>query len=121
MMAASSKELLQKFGITHILTVAKGHPAQFPHSFKYKIIPVLDMASTNLKRRFNECIEFINECLSNGGKVLVHCFAGVSRSATIILAYMMQEHGLSYHAAIKFVKNKRALINPNDGFRTQLI
>jgi dual specificity phosphatase 12 len=56
--------------------------------------------------------------MNKGGKVLVHCFAGVSRSATIIIAYMMQEHGMNYHSAFKFVKSKRPFINPNEGFRT---
>jgi protein-tyrosine phosphatase len=79
------------------------------------------MASTNLKRKFAEGITFINDSISSGGKVLVHCFAGVSRSATMVIAYMMQEHSMSYHSAMKFVKSKRAFINPNDGFRTQLI
>jgi protein-tyrosine phosphatase len=59
--------------------------------------------------------------MNKGGKVLVHCFAGVSRSATIVIAYMMQEHGMNYHSAFKFVKSKRPFINPNEGFRTQLI
>ena len=121
MMAASSKDLLQKYGITHILTVAKGHPPLFPHSFKYKVILVLDSAATNLRRRFTEGIGFIKEAMAKGSKVLVHCFAGVSRSATMVIAYIMQEHALSYHSAIKFVKGKRAFINPNDGFRMQLL
>ena len=121
LMAASSKDMLHKFGITHILTVAKGHPPQFAASFTYKVIPVLDLPSANLKKRFDEGIEFIKMATAAGGKVLVHCFAGVSRSATMVLAYLMQEHGLSYHASMKLVKSKRPFISPNDGFRTQLI
>ena len=120
LMGASSKDLLHKNGITHILTVAKGHPAQFAASFKYKIVPVLDLPSTNLKRKFSECIDFIKTALSTG-KVFVHCYAGVSRSATIVLAYLMQERGLSFHAAYKLVKSKRPFISPNDGFKKQLL
>jgi dual specificity phosphatase 12 len=120
-MAASSKEILQKYGITHILTVAKGYPPQFPSFFTYKVIPVLDLPGTILKRKFGECIEFIKKAQVNGGTVLVHCFAGVSRSATIVCAYLMQEHNLSYSAALKLVKSKRPFVNPNDGFRTQLV
>jgi protein-tyrosine phosphatase len=59
--------------------------------------------------------------LQSGGRVFVHCFAGVSRSATIVIAYLMKEHGLSFNSAIKFVKSKRPQINPNDGFRKQLM
>ena len=59
--------------------------------------------------------------MNSGGRVFVHCFAGVSRSATIVIAYLMKEHGLSFSAAFKFVKNKRCFINPNEGFRRQLV
>jgi protein-tyrosine phosphatase len=69
-----------------------------------------------LKRKFKECIDFIKSATING-KILVHCFAGVSRSATVVIAYLMQEHGLTYHAAMKLVKSKRPFINPNEGFR----
>ena len=52
--------------------------------------------------------------------MLVHCFAGVSRSASVVLAYLMREHGLSLRAAFKLAKAKRPFINPNEGFRVQL-
>lgn len=52
--------------------------------------------------------------------MLVHCFAGVSRSATIVIAYLMQEHGLAYRDALAFVKQKRNHIHPNEGFKRQL-
>ncbi|CDW78924.1 protein-tyrosine phosphatase [Stylonychia lemnae] len=120
-MAASNKDLLVKTGITHILTVAKDHPPKFPSSFTYKVVKVLDLPSTNLKQRFMPCIQFIQDAVSKNGKVFVHCYAGVSRSATIVIAYLMLEHGLSFSAAIKLVKSKRPFINPNDGFRKQLL
>jgi protein-tyrosine phosphatase len=70
-----------------------------------------------LKQRFHKCIKFIKDAITEGGKVFVHCYAGVSRSATIVIAYLMKEHCLSFSAAYKFVKGKRSFINPNDGFR----
>ena len=80
----------------------------------------MDLPLTNLKRRFQEGIDFIKLAMEKG-KVLVHCYAGVSRSATIVLAYLMQEHNLSFNAAYKLVKSKRPFISPNDGFRSQLL
>jgi dual specificity MAP kinase phosphatase len=59
--------------------------------------------------------------MASGGKVLIHCYAGVSRSATITIAYLMQELGMPYSEAMKYVKSKRYFINPNDGFRRQLL
>jgi len=119
-MGASSKEALQAAGITHILTVASGHPPKFPSTFKYKVIKVLDAPSTNLRGKFDSCIKFIRKVDECGGKVLVHCFAGVSRSATVVVAYLMKEKGMRMGKALRYVKEKRTFVNPNDGFRRQL-
>jgi predicted protein tyrosine phosphatase len=51
---------------------------------------------------------------------LVHCFAGVSRSATIVIAYLMVEYGMTLNDALIHVRKQRYFINPNDGFRRQL-
>jgi len=65
---------------------------------KYKIITVLDNSTQSLIRHFPAAIAFIKDGLSNGG-VLVHCFAGVSRSATCVIAYLMQEKEMSFEEA----------------------
>ncbi|KAL3831706.1 hypothetical protein ACJMK2_023425 [Sinanodonta woodiana] len=57
----------------------------------------------------------------NGGCVLVHCNAGVSRSATIVIAYLMQFREMKYQEAFNYLKEKRPAICPNEGFRTQLL
>ena len=59
--------------------------------FCYKLVSILDIPSAHLKQHFQTCIKFIKEAIEDGGVVLVHCFAGVSRSATIVIAYLMQE------------------------------
>jgi protein-tyrosine phosphatase len=51
----------------------------------------------------------------------VHCFAGVSRSATIVIAYLMQELGKGMLEAMKFVKRRRPVVSPNFGFQRQLM
>jgi protein-tyrosine phosphatase len=120
-MGASSKEMLLSVGITHILTVAANHPPKFPSFFQYKVVKVLDTSSANLRSKFESCIKFIKDAVTSGGKVFVHCFAGVSRSATIVIAYLMKEYNMTFSSAIKYVKSKRTFINPNDGFRKQLL
>jgi hypothetical protein len=89
MVGAHNKFLLKKNGITHILTVAQGIMPKFPTLFTYKLINILDCPSANLKQHFASCIKFIKEAIETGGCVLIHCFAGVSRSATITIAYLM--------------------------------
>ena len=53
------------------------------------------------------------------GKVFVHCFKGVSRSATIVLAYLMVRNNLDLMEAVRVLRAKRK-IHPNDGFIRQL-
>ncbi|KAM3132279.1 tyrosine protein phosphatase yvh1 [Paramecium bursaria] len=68
---------------------------------------------------FEETYQFIDENLKNGN-VLVHCMSGRSRSATIVIAYLMRSQKMRVYEAIISVQEKRPLINPNDGFIQQL-
>ena len=58
---------------------------------------------------------------SKGGRVFVHCHAGISRSATVCIAYLMQQQKLTVDEAYKFVQSKRPIISPNLGFMGQLM
>jgi len=80
-------------------------------------VNVLDAPFVNLKHHFQGCIGFIKEAITSGGSVLVHCYAGVSRSATIVIAYLMQEMAMTFNDAFQHVKRQRWFICPNDGFR----
>lgn len=53
--------------------------------------------------------------------MLVHCFAGVSRSATTVLAYIMHRFGLTLPAAFKYIKACRGCINPSEDLCTMLL
>ena len=118
--AAYNLSLLKQLGITHILTVCDCLPPKFPGEFQYKLVNVLDAPTANIRQHFKETHEFIATALQRGGTVLVHCFAGVSRSATVVLAYLMKQASLSLQEAIYRVRSKRPFINPNAGFMNQL-
>ena len=51
-----------------------------------------------------EAVEFIDQALTNNGKVLVHCIAGVSRSASCVIAYLMAKNKMNYENAYFFVQ-----------------
>lgn len=64
---------------------------------------------------------FVDEVKGAGGKTLVHCHAGVSRSATICIAYVMYSRHASLDTAFEFVRSRRSEISPNAGFMHQLL
>nr|XP_034594341.1 dual specificity protein phosphatase 1B-like isoform X2 [Setaria viridis] len=118
--AALNKEALKSLNITHILIVARSLSPAFPAEFNYKKIEVLDSPDTDLLKHFDECFSFIDEAISSGGNVLVHCFAGRSRSVTIVVAYLMKKHQMSLESALSLVRSKRPQLAPNEGFISQL-
>ncbi|KAK4478022.1 hypothetical protein RD792_017287 [Penstemon davidsonii] len=84
------------------------------------ITVLLLRSDVNLLPFFDECFAFIDEARTTGGAVLVHCFAGRSRSVTIIVAYLMFKNGMSLSEAMEHVKGKRPVVSPNSGFMLQL-
>ena len=113
----SEKEYLKTEKIKSILSLTKETPKVDDElNINQKILPIDDLYSENIIKYFKECIEFID----NNGKIFVHCECGVSRSATIVIAYLMWKTHSTFDAAYRFVKKTRPEIDPNNGFRRQL-
>ena len=74
----------------------------------------------NIKCYFDSTNNFIDNCVKNNGKVLVHCMYGVSRSATIVCAYLIKTLHIDTLTAYKLLKDKRDIVHPNEGFIRQL-
>lgn len=62
-----------------------------------------------------------DEARSKNCGILVHCLAGISRSVTVTVAYLMQKLNLSLNDAYDFVKRKKSNISPNFNFMGQLL
>ncbi|XP_068819062.1 dual specificity protein phosphatase 9 [Capricornis sumatraensis] len=120
---SANVESLAKLGIRYILNVTPNLPNLFEKNgeFHYKQIPISDHWSQNLSQFFPEAIAFIDEALSQNCGVLVHCLAGVSRSVTVTVAYLMQKLHLSLNDAYDLVKRKKSNISPNFSFMGQLL
>ncbi|XP_051965130.1 dual specificity protein phosphatase 26-like isoform X2 [Xyrauchen texanus] len=86
----------------------------------YLGIEAQDSPTFDMSANFNIGAQFIHTALKEGGKILVHCHVGVSRSATVVLAYLMLKHNMTLVEAINTVKEGRGII-PNRGFLRQLI
>ena len=94
----------------------KGKSYKKEDGFIHKTIDVIDMDYENIIQYFGECLNFIK----GNEKTLVHYGAGVSRSATIVIAYIMWTKKMKYEEAFRFVKKKRNNVHPNSGFIEQL-
>lgn len=119
--AAHDMETLRTHQVTHILNVAYGVPNLFPEQLIYKTLPILDIPDTDITAFLEECNNFIDEAKDQSGVVLVHCNAGVSRSASIVIGYLMARERLSFEDAYSQVKSARPSARPNAGFYHQLL
>ena len=113
----SDKDYFKAEKITSILSLIKDVPEVDKElNIKHKIMHIDDLYSENIIKYFKECIEFID----NNGKIFIHCECGVSRSATIVISYLMWKTHSTFEAAYRFLKKTRPEIDPNNGFRRQL-
>uniref|UniRef100_G1REZ9 Dual specificity protein phosphatase 15 n=1 Tax=Nomascus leucogenys TaxID=61853 RepID=G1REZ9_NOMLE len=116
---AKDLDQLGRNKITHIISIHES-PQPLLQDITYLRIPVADTPEVPIKKHFKECINFIHCCRLNGGNCLVHCFAGISRSTTIVTAYVMTVTGLGWRDVLEAIKATRPIANPNPGFRQQL-
>ncbi|WVW84652.1 hypothetical protein I302_106686 [Kwoniella bestiolae CBS 10118] len=146
LVAAMDVEGLQQRGITNILSLLR--PAlQFSPEFSVYPLEIDDSADTDILTHLPSCVAWIQSILElreksqelneeikierdprisklagepkNGG-VLVHCQAGMSRSATVVVAYLMREYDLDPVQAVVALREKRPVVDPSETFWHQL-
>ena len=89
---------------------------------KYLSLALSDTCSTNLSCHFPQTNQFITGCLSsNKNTLLIHCKCGVSRSSSVLLAYLISVKQMTLDTALKLIKKERRRIRPNIGFFLQLL
>lgn len=119
--AAYNLAELRSAGITHVVCAAASPRIRFPTHFKYhKLHDLRDRPSQDLTSHCEKAFEFIDDAYLSGGKVLVHCFKGVSRSAAVICAYLIARKNLTLDEALVLVRLARPNVSPNQGFLRQL-
>jgi len=127
--AVKNLDYLKGLGITHIVNTAEGNKAANvtldvdqleANGLSYFGCECNDSDDANIAQYFKATGDFIESALSAGGKVVVNCWGGKSRSSTITLAFLIQKTNLSLEDAIVQVKLART-INPNLSFLTALV
>ncbi|XP_033120415.1 dual specificity protein phosphatase 3-like [Anneissia japonica] len=130
---ALSISFLKKIGITHILNMAEGKGfgkvdtcAEYYKSeddgrhLVYHGIRATDVQTFNILPMLEESASFIKTAIDSGGKILVHCVEGFSRSPTAVAAYLMLHCDYTLQNALRTIRSRREVC-PNDGFLKQLI
>lgn len=136
---SKDQQQLDKHQITHIIAIHDSPRRLLPVSYwkiihftleilnplcsqdkHYLCVMAADTPDQNLSQYFSVCNDFIHAARLREGNVLIHCLAGMSRSVTVAVAYIMTATNLSWKEALKVVRAGRAVANPNIGFQTQL-
>ena len=106
---------INELGITHMLVI--GDTLKIHDEDKYSVlhIKIDDTADAKLKPHYDECYNFIAD-----NKTLVYCVNGISRSATVVVSYLMKKYKISAKNAIEHVKLYRPIICVEDHFLKEL-
>jgi protein-tyrosine phosphatase len=122
MQTAEDRRALADLNITRIVNMTSEHinPFMNDSSLRYLHFPIDDKPDTQIEQFFDPCFLFIDEAKREQKRCLVHCAMGISRSATIVLYYVMRSQRLPLKHAYDVVSAMRPYINPNVGFLRQL-
>ena len=112
---------LKRNNIKYILNCAvECKNENLPSDIKELHLKLVDEPEFDITKHFKQTNDFINKVRTAGGNLLVHCKVGLSRSPTVIIAYLIKYYEFTADSAINFIKRKRPQIIPNQGFIKQL-
>ncbi|CAJ0959650.1 unnamed protein product, partial [Mesorhabditis belari] len=120
---ALDQETLKKHNITYVLNLSLTCPKSdiLQSDEHFMRIPVNDNYQEKLLPYFVQAFNFLEKVRERGAVVLIHCLAGISRSPTVAISYIMRHKKMGSDEAYRFVKSKRESISPNFNFMGQLL
>ncbi|KAJ9444559.1 Dual specificity protein phosphatase 1 [Diplonema papillatum] len=123
---AMDKNLLRKHNIKCVLNTAKecdssssdssGGESPDRSDVEYQKLELADHADESISLHFFTAFNFLETWRKQNRNVLVHCRRGISRSATLVIAYLMQHQSKQLQEAYNHVRSRRSIISPNLGF-----
>jgi hypothetical protein len=116
-------QILKDLNIQAILNITtdKDTKCKYLLDDDYLQLPLLDLAIVDISLVFDQAFQFIESKISAGRSVYVHCQEGISRSATIVIMYLMRKNKSTFQSTLDYIKSKRGCIDPNLGFVLKLM
>jgi protein-tyrosine phosphatase len=112
---------LKSLNIKHVLQIQNFETQPFfPGHLNYLCFHMADFPSSDITTLLPQALLFIAQARQLGEAVLVHCDGGVSRSASVVVAYLMASRDLGFDEALSAVRAARLCVRPNEGFEMQL-
>ncbi|XP_022139052.1 protein-tyrosine-phosphatase MKP1 isoform X1 [Momordica charantia] len=119
---ARDRDILKQNRITHVLNcVGFVCPEYFKDDFVYRTLWLQDSPSEDITSILYDVFDYFEDVREQSGRVFVHCCQGVSRSTSLVIAYLMWREGQSFDDAFQYVKAARGIADPNMGFACQLL
>eukprot|EP00755_Sulcionema_specki_P004573 Sspe_Gene.30379::Locus_15040_Transcript_1_1_Confidence_1.000_Length_778::g.30379::m.30379/K17614/DUSP3, VHR; dual specificity phosphatase 3 len=117
-----AEKAMRATGVTRVLSVAVECRGKFqlPTWLEHTVADADDVGEYNLLAKLEDMLAFIDGAIASGGGVLVHCMAGHSRSASVVISWLMRRYQLPLKPVLQLVSTRRD-IGPNEGFLRQLI
>lgn len=118
---AASYTILKNNNINVIFNITNEITNYYPNDFIYHKYPLNDNNKDSIEEYLEEIYETIlNHQQNTPGNILVHCYMGRSRSASVIIYYIMKKLSMNVNEAMEYVLNKRLIINPTIKFSEDL-
>ena len=114
-----TQDELLKLGISYVFNMTPNHYREYDKLIEIKI-PLEDSFNQNITDIFPTAIEQVKELNDEGLKIYIHCYAGISRSASFVIYYLMKYHKMKFDDAFKYVRERRYCVQPNASFVEQL-
>jgi|TARA_B110000305_G_C19003183_1_gene431395 protein-tyrosine phosphatase len=126
---AHNIDRLNELNIKNVISAVTGFDNIYDDSFNHLSLNLIDNENQDIIHYFEITNHYLDNIISknissssekNKHKILIHCICGVSRSVTILLAYIIKKYNYTPKYALKIVQKKRNIANPNDNFMKQL-
>uniref|UniRef100_A0A1I7Z4L4 protein-tyrosine-phosphatase n=1 Tax=Steinernema glaseri TaxID=37863 RepID=A0A1I7Z4L4_9BILA len=119
---ALNRELMKEHNITYVINLSVNCPRPdfISDDSKFIRFPVNDTSTAKLLPHFEQAFHILEQVRAKNEVALIHCLAGISRSPTMAVAYVMRHRKMNQDEAYRFVKERRPTISPNFNFMSQL-